>query len=432
MEEIEILASKLAEKGSLFDIKSNSIFTVSQLPGGNADLEEIVAQVGIKLRNETSLFRMKINPLLGEYVSAVTDEISRLRDTSEVTKYIIKECTIPSIAEELNSKVSSSLKGSISAVGISFSIPTPETIKDYFKPVGDLKIPATEFLATLSVDVMIEFWNKFLTNISSDNTNYNIFKSGSPVNITDLCLNILAITFLRENQPSYDTTDNTVYRKFMTETLEELKGFLAFAITVYKGEIDVKKVISAIPDRYTVYVNPAVYDEFLKLGGKPETVLGFLLSEQKDSEKYIDTLLNNAAILEGEWSRRYNLCRLESIDLNIRNHKAIHKLYVNKFFNELLPKYLVDYVRLTPAESESKIDELLSGVDSATIVDVEKISRLIFGMVYFASTNYFAFTEYMLSYLKLFKDNDLKKAASFAVLDIILDYLFTQVDVRGI
>lgn len=81
-----------------------------------------LVRLDLKLKNESSLFRNGINPLLEEYVTKFTEEISKVSNISPISKYKVEPYTVPSIAKRLTVKDNKSLTGVIPDTGLNFTI----------------------------------------------------------------------------------------------------------------------------------------------------------------------------------------------------------------------------------------------------------------------------------------------------------------------
>jgi len=435
MEDLKLIADQLTENGYLVNIKPNSVFAAEVISdAAGKESNEIIKQIALRLRNELMLYKTKINPLLQDYTSRIIEDMSKLRDTSEVSKFNIKEIKVSGFIYNLKDDRyldDRRTNGMLPNTDLYFQLPTPELLREYFVPKlsGSLKARAAEVLSKYDDVALTTLWNRYLTNISSNNDLLTNLFSKSSISFDELSVIYMALSYLAENKPNYNTMSDAGYKEVMDKAKRAILGAIGNGLAMYDNYLTTKLLVVNIEDNYTIYVHPEVYNDFLKLGGKPELIFGYTYSTRGELSKYVNGMLEKMDEYLKLWTDKVELSRLAAINSNIRSHRSVHSLYVEKFFTDILPADLQQYVTVTKADARGAVDTLIANTKDSDILDIDNMCRKIFGLIYFANTNYYKFTEYMLEQLKINQGISLNKAASYASLDLIIDYLGTQIEI---
>lgn len=430
------IAEELAKKNQYIMPKPGSVFEALSTVGTNIDDYNTIANaIAIKLGNEVSLIKNKMFPLLWKYSDMVKEIVSGIQDDNELTKYTIKEISIPTIVEELKNEKYLAPVRSVYELPVTFlSIPTPslETIGEFFKPKFNATVNsyAKGLVEQYTAEKFISLWEKYFLNVSKTNVNFETLGYGTISKLDDVLLLLIAVSYLKDNVPAGVMMPEDEYFKTMIFIYQELLNHISRAYDSYQFDVKYNRLILDSTDRYEIVVNKDVYNAFLEAGGTPEAILGKMSEDTtRANDNMMKDILVNIETYVTSWNNKNKVARVAAIANNVSKYRTAYYLSVHKFYNELMTKDLEEYAEMEPNNARKNFMDYINTKSQADILDVDYMSMEFFGHIVFPNTNLHRFQHYMLDYKKILPDLTPDETASFAACDLIMDYMLNQVDV---
>ncbi len=430
---IEIIANELANKNKVITLKPGSIFEALEQPGSNEqELAVVCNAISSKLKNELVIIKEKMIPLMHDINKAITKKLLDHKEITEISKYNIIEFSIPSLVNELKDNGTITSKRSslyLPVANISIPVPSKETIKSSFKhPNSAVNAYAQEVLNKYTEEDLILFWEKYLINVSRSNSNIDILSFNSLSKIEDIVLLYLAVGNIRNEKPAGVRVEDSAYNKVMNQFYSEIINYMAMALETLRINRSLKKVIIDIKDQYTIIVDSVLLQDLIDENYSPELLLGMLVSGNiNTTDMLYNNIKTNADKYLKAWNNKVKIDRIASKQNEGKKYRTVYDIMVDVIFDEIIPNDLKEIVCVTKEQAKLIMKEKLENEPLSEIISVDYMSREIVAHILFPNTNFHLFTDYMLEYSKL--DNTLtpSEAASFASLDLVLDYLLQQV-----
>lgn len=434
---IEIIAKELAAKNKIVTFNSGSIFeSLSSAIATPEDLNAICKSISNKLVNEITLIKTKMIPFMGNVNLLIESKIKKYQPESEVVKYKIVEFDIPAIVTELKKNKEILTKRPVRELSASvLSIPTPtENIKEYFvqqHPI--LNSLAQQVVCKYTEEELTQVWEKYLTNISKSNVNFNKLPFNLILSMDDIVLLYLLVVNLKENKPAGVVSSDSVYKDVMEHLYLELLNLLAMAIDNVETYRRLNKLVIDIKDKYTIVIDKKVLEEVANESYSPETILGMLVrGNLSASEMIYSNIVTNSDKYRAEWN---NLVKLDRMAIKQKESSMFSTLYIltlKDVFEKMIPRDLEEYVTYDLEAATEVLNEKLKTLPLSDLTNVSYMAREIVAHLVFPESNFHKFTDYMMEYSKLDDTLTPQEAAGFAVIDILLDYLTGQINTGDI
>lgn len=435
---IELIVQTLEDRKQTIVPTNNSIFRSMDLADQNDKcVNELCGKLANIINAELILVKNKLIPFMQEIANQFQTAIDEAPSVSELTKYQIKTLSIPGLLDELSAQGLLAPKRAPLPIGRNgVLIPTPtEGIRDYFKyEKASIDLYVKQILKNYTDEDLTNIWDKYLSNIGPTNNNI----PGIATRLSELydviCLLYVALDNLRKVKPEGVSAPDDIYFQVTNVFFNEISNYISIALDNVSKFRSLDRVIDRIDDRtFTAYVDPVVYDKFIKELQKPDIILGMIAtptaretakyllgSIKKDAEEYLDT-----------WSSKVKQDQQSSLGRAIEKYKLIYKLKLETIYNQYIPFDLKEHITQDLPTILNQYDELIKTIPFNEILDVNYIARLIVAKLLFPDTNFDFFSSCMLSYSKLNDNITPSDAATFASIDFILKFILSQVELVG-
>lgn len=176
---IKLIAEQLLSKNKIIKSKTNSIFEGIDLYHGDEDaVQEISREIAVKLGNEVDLFKNKLLPLMKEINDLVTKKLAAGEVPTDTSKYKVIEYDLPVVVSKLKlTGLVEKFREPKRLQDEVLYIPAPAKL-DIFKYLELDNPDSTNALQVIagkySDEQLLEFWEKYLSNISNKNNFINI------------------------------------------------------------------------------------------------------------------------------------------------------------------------------------------------------------------------------------------------------------------
>lgn len=432
-ESLKILASDLAEKNKVVSFKDNSLFDAIEFGGYNEKLtSELANKIALGVKNDLMLIKGKMLPLMTEYSNYLSDKIANAKEASEISLYKVHEQNIPDVIKEMQDKNIINPKRATAELpvsNVSVPVPSEDVIMDMFKhSITSINTYAASVVSTYTKEEVSKLWEKYLTNISRSNSAIDMMSFNS-TSFRDLVMLFLVLSNLKQDRIAGVKASEDVYKEVVSKFYSEVLNTIAVKIEKYNTDIRTKKLVTDIKDKYTIVVNASVYDDFLDAGGQPEVLFGLLLNRPENVSGF---LRKNIEVKQDEylaaWNKKVKTVRMNSKYSELKKYEAVYSISLSHLFKELIPGDLEKIANTDIIAAENGLKEKLKSEPINEVMDVDYMAREILAHLVFPQTNFHRFTDYMMEYTKLDSKLTPQEAASFASIDMIMDYLLQQVN----
>lgn len=424
---IELIASDLASKGLMVTPVQNSILHALTVSQSQFDLNEIIKKLSVVLNNELILIKNKILPFSQELKQEFDKILANSVLPNELTEYNIKEFSVPEATTILLKNKKHGVGDASQPIGdIGISLPTPEQdIRKYFISSSVLLNQELQVILSKYTDEdLYKLWDKYLTNISE--SNINIAERGLDVasKIEDYTLLIIALENLLEEKLPNSGVEDDRYNLLISLLLNELYAMIIMYFKTIENYKITGRLIFAIDNKQAV-VDSELYNEFLNSGGSIEAILGLLVSGKTDSiSMNINNIKEHITEYEDIWKQKIKYHSFSALPRERDRYKTAYKVLALKIISEnLIPSDLNEHVN---KEFLSKPEISLDNVAEDELLDIDNVINKMVSVM-FDSTYFGTFTGYMVSYSKLNHDLTPQECATFAALDLIIDYILGSV-----
>jgi len=436
-ESLKIMATDLADKNKVVSFKQNSLFDALEFDRGNEKLlSELSKKISISVQNDLGLIKGKIIPLMQEYVAYLNDRVLNSKETSETSLFNVIENNIPDVVKEMQDKNIINPKRAVSELPVSqvnIPVPSKDVIRSVFKhKINSIAVYGNKIVSSYDDEALATLWEKYFSNISKSNASIDdLYYSSTGFN--ELVMVFLALSNLREERVAGVRVNESIYKEVVNKFYSEVLNYIAIRIEKYSNEVKTNKLVNSFKNQYTVVVNADVYDVFLNNGGSPEVLFGLLLNKPNNVTGLI---LKNIELRKDEylstWNKKVKVTRMNSKFGELKKYQAIYSISLRHLFDELLPDDLKELVSSDINQAETILADILKKEPIDEVMDTQYMAKEILEHILFPETNFKRFTSYMLEYQKLDNTITPKDAASFASLDMIMDYLLQQVNSEDI
>lgn len=435
-EGMTLLAQALAKNGKVLNFKAGSVFEGLDVPNATAqDYAQLANEIAIRLKNDITLVRTKINPLVVTFAEKVSALYNSTPDANGLSGYTVRELSVPPFVTELNNSKVLKLPRAVQELSIAtVSIPTPDVadIRKYFIP--DLPSAAKVYAADLSdeyTDAELQtFWDSTLGNIGSKNSRLTDMKYNPLTNIKEIGLLIMLVSNIRNGSDLKLTLPEETVKNTLNDLYFELLNYAAIGLKDYYHAVDVNKLIQGRTGPTSIDVIKDTYSKYLEEGGSPETILGFILSDKISVEDlYLSSIKENEARYLELWKNKVTSDRYLAPSRNMEKYKTAYVITIRTFFKEVLPDDMKEYAVLPEATVIELFLEMANAMNYSDLSNIGYVAKELFGKLIFPKTNYLRFANAVVEQQKINPDADIQTAATLAILDITLDWLLEQVEI---
>ena len=432
MEGLKLLAQSLAGKHKLVEFKPNS--TLNLLDKSSEDRNAVISGTADMIGNEVSLYKNLLLPFMNEYKETVAKLVAEKIGKVDLSMYKVIPLEIPSIIKEyfdkkLISKESKQMELPVGTLVI--ENPGAAVIRSYLKSeTPSIQMFIDELLEGTTDDELISLWDKYFLNISGSNDNLNSLGFKRLERIKELSILFILTDKLKNTVPDSVRIAERTYKNIMNNLYTKLVGDLSKAYNDIEYNAKVKKLVISIKDG-VLYVDASLYKKFLE-ENSVEVLLGMAVYDRPLAIKnfYVNDIVINKNTYINSWEKRVKVMTVAVRNQDINAYKLAYEIALDELYkdmrSEITERISVD---LNEAKSIVRLFVQRSSIEDLTEVD-ETAGAIITDLI-LSDSNFGLFINYMVGYSKLDSNLTAKEAASFATLDLIVDYFSEQVTVIG-
>ena len=178
-----------------------------------------------------------------------------------------------------------------------------------------------------------------------------------------------------------------------------------------------------------IVVDDNNYNKFLKAGGTPDAVLGWMIEDSESSDltkRTIKGLTVDKEKYEEAWNKFVNFSKLAMSDQLLESVRTFMHMEFNKVWDEYVPEDLKDEIDMENARD--KYHKLIAE-SSDLLLKPSALARVIMSDIFFSHTNFKLFADTMKSYLETDSKITYQDAATFTIIDMVITYLCNQLQV---
>lgn len=297
----------LEENGYHVDFKSGSALSkISSL--NNKAREDDINLIVDLYSNESTIFLTELRELVRPTLTALItsfDDVKRVKLKNSGSNYNIKLVNEVELFTHLESsnKLTVVGNGNIPAA-LSLGFPLRSEIAENEEAIRNLFVvrdsEENEIIQSVVRGIeaaeLLKFWNKYMLNISVENTSLTSLYSLHFRKTVDLVLLYAALTRILDGDVEY-VTSLTSLEANKVNIRDFLNTFILKFISYYKAVANNFILDYNVEDNITViYISQNGYERFLEEGGSVDSVVGFVIkSKQQKSAKYatMETVLGD-------------------------------------------------------------------------------------------------------------------------------------------
>lgn len=430
--ELEKIADKLSSSGKCVMFEPNSVLNGIETFSNKETLNTVVNQISNKLNYELVLIKNKLIPFMNDIANLCSEKISKMEDTTDISKYRINTVDIPELLKDLKLAGELGTKREPVKLGtemISVHTPPADEIRNYFIPKKSKFTHHLEnILATKTTDDLITIWEKYLLNISDSNYEFEKLFRYPLTSIDDILLLYSVVENIYDEKPRGCSARDDIYLTVIQIYYKEVKNLLSIVYDNILNNRNIGRLVYGFEDEYTVNVDKELYDKFLEEGGIPEALLGFCLEHNSDLNNcFYSSIKEKQLEYINKWNNKVKLEGFNSLATSVNRYKSLYNIVLKVVYDAYIPKDLEEILVCDYYNANEKLNKLLDTLNNDNILDYNFVSRLIVGDIMFSNSNFSKFAETMLSYMDTNKTFTQQDAATFAAFDLIIEYLTKQV-----
>lgn len=433
------IADKLTAKGVVLQAKNGSVLSVLDTFSllDEYEAEGVDKNIATVIAKEIDFIKNVVIEFIKEYKKQTDDMIMSKAERKPVFPYKIVHAEIPEYVTLLvdDGRILMNRPNTLQLDSrvMKLQYPGPEIVREYINN-GLTGGVAASFQNEIIFDDndLADIWNKYLTNIASNNPEYINIRYADRHDIAgfDLFLLYPIVRGMIDNPPPRSMISLDRYNTVTTALLHLLEWHLA----VYsKKVLTSKQPVLSILNKKVVVNKEALTNVLTVKGITIESLLGAIMSEPGFlSLNQVKSLEDNAKRYKGAWDK-WSIGETITIRTSlVSEYKDAYCIIANKLTESRENDYspMFDIPRENLNGLEYKIRKLLATLPDGDIIDYntnitvhEKIvTELLF-------TNVRA--KGVIESIKFYKANNTdistKEAAKYAAMDYIVDYLISTI-----
>lgn len=426
---LQLVAQELTNKNLFLNVYDQSIFKAIDQNSNDTNL--ICKNLANKINNELILVKNKLRPFMNDLAKDIEEVLNNTDVESEISKYAIETVDVPTLISELEllgivGKAREPMSLGVSTVSI--KMPAKEDIKKYFvHPNSAADVSVAKLLTKYSEDDLINLWDKYLTSVSSTNSNIKELGFNASERVDEYLLLQTAIANLLKEE-SKDLKE--------AEMLQLLQSEVSNVLAIVKEKILAGRSSGMLiikVDGTKAKVDAELYNKFISEGNTPEVILGYIVKNSDDvtAGMYANVLANKDEYLS-LWNAKVQMASFQESNNNMKRYRTVYDIVLNNLYKEGLPKDLQELATPNYGEAKARLDQLLTTYKPEEVLDYNLVARDIVGEVIFPDTNFSHFARSITSFSKMNPNITPQDAATSASLDFIIDFLLQQVYVGDI
>ena len=275
-------------------------------------------------------------------------------------------------------------------------------------------------------------WFSFFTKANPPSGNYLKFSSLGSVNVykrADIALALYLLGNKLFNEVQSDIEINLSVYKNITAQIRDFGGAM-LANCIIKLALNNKTkilVVESFPRQFKVSVNGDVYREWLAAGGKPEVILGLIVSNETQCS--VPAIDEKAASFESSWNSYCNFHKAREANMAI----DYFKVFLNNTFSSMYREQdqsEVDFITANPhyvANVKKLVDEQIECYKTNAIDDPYQVALDLIAKCRFGFTAAYSILSDINEAGKVNPNIDVREAALLATINYIADYLADQI-----
>jgi len=427
---LTLLAKDMATKNKTLDYKPNAVLN---LVNGNAtDKSDIISKITTMVGNEVSMYRNLLLPFVKEYKNEVTKLVANKLGSVDMSKYRVIPIAMPSVIKQyfeknLISKESKSIQ--LPVGNLIIDNPGADKIRAYLKSdTPSTQMYLDELLLGITDEDLINIWDKYLLNVSGSNDNIDMLGYRGVENIVETSILFVLVDKLTNNIPDTVRVAANTYTKIMREFSFKLSGDMAKIAKTLDYNKQMDKLVISINGGF-VYVDSVLYKKFLE-ENTVEVLLGMTVSDIKTKNHYLSDILVNKNSYITAWNNKYKLMTMAVRSQDITAYRLAYELALDELYKDMQSD-IAEKVSVGLLEAKNIVNAFVKRSSIEDLSEVSEVSKTIATDLILGDTNFGLFMNYMTGYAKMDDSLTPQEAASFATLDIIVDYLAEQTTVIG-
>jgi len=437
-ETLKAIATELDRNNKTLTTYPGSILTILN-PASVIDsngLEGIDIRIAAVLGNEISNIKDNIIPTMKELGKKVNDIVGKTKDKSLFNNVKIITAEIPEVIEEMINRGMINKDGSkINQLSnTALIIPTPEVsiIRSYLKGGGgQMDALIKSHAATITDNDLIRIWETYLNRITSDNTNY--LSLGTKVHNDRFAMDLFVLAVIVKNLihevPTGVRATPGTYDGVVMTLNAVIDAKIMSLVNLLKANAAIGKVIYKADGINSIVVIKESYDKFLAEDGEPEVIYGAVLKGLKTAS--LPTLKEKKDDFLAEWNKYVSNEMVRNKMATLETYRMAYRFALDDIMTNYLSNSLNEQIDDEVKTNYSNLlIEYMNSIPYMDIFEVNEMVEYIIGKIIFRNTNTFKFLTYMKHYSKMNNKLTAKEAATYASIDLIIDYLLTQVKVK--
>lgn len=322
---------------------------------------------------------------------------------------------------------------------LKLSFPLDSDIEDYRElfVTGDIEIDelTDSMLKSKDDKELKEFWDKYMLNISLENSSLNALYTLHFRKLDDLILLYLALRKILNGGVQFVNSIDS-FEKNKVNLSDMINTMVTKYNTFINFNKDIKLVIDFKVDEYDtdIYLSESEYSNYLELGGDIDAIIGFTIKAFKN--KSLPFTSKEPVIEDMENLSKYytEKIRIDKLYDHNRNLTMVTKLWVTYITRILfeLDKVKGRLIKLNPYSVEDAIRAYIDNIPQDVIMDT---NRVIMDIMYIIDGNVAKFISDMNSISNMDtsnKDNLVKEASFYATINRLTNLLLKDVEAKKV
>ena len=388
------------------------------------------------LGNELSNIKDNIIPLIKELGTKVNEIVAESSNSPLFANIALIGAEIPEVISSMIErdmiKTSGSKLNQLSNTAL--IMPTPEVaiIRGYLKGGGgQMESLIKNFASTISDESLVRIWETYLNRVTKDNTNY--IGLGTKVNdgrfASDLfVLSIIVKTLINEVPTGVRATSGT-YDNVIATLNSVLDAKIVNLVRLLESNAKLGKLIFKADGLEEIIVIKETYDTYLKADGVPEAIYGAVIKGLKTAS--INTVVSLKDECIAEWDKYVSNETVKNKMNMLETYRMAYRFALTDLINNFMSKEIKD--QIDPNVILNHGDILIKYMNSLQYMELYNVNTIvehIVGSILFEHTNTCNFIGYMKQYSKMNNALTAKEAATYASVDLIIDFLVTQIEIK--
>jgi len=434
----QVAAEALAKKGKRITFNHNSIFSAMEMSNNAEDKSLLINQIAMGTNNRLNIIKNVIMPYVKRYKELVNAKVATIDVVSNLAKYQIVEQSVPDIIDELKSKNIVDSRVTNIDIGVtSLIVPAPvEDIKSFAtfnNPV--LNQMLSPYLTDMSDDYITTLWNKVLGSISNSNQAIISLSNDSVSKLGDILVLFAIVTNIKKAKQVGVRVSEGTYLTTMDLLHKHLSDILNRVNDRIKLDEKYDKLVIGVKDT-VITVNSNVYDKFLEKN-TPEVILGLLYSGDADTVKTLEAVTVDAEKYSNVWDGAIKRENFRQMSEGPVRYRTIYSLCLDELYSEFdADASIGPYVKYALPSAKRALEEDMNHRSNKyqpeRLLDVDYMVRELCGDVIFKDTMLDSFLDSMYTYHNLNNKLTVEELNTMSTIDMIVDYLFSQVHIENV